>query len=115
MAWARRQVGLPYLWGGAGPGSYDCSGLVMRAWERSGVALPHSSRAQYRQVAKVPYSRLRPGDLLFYATDTGDPGTIHHVTMYAGGGLMVEAPATGLRVRVVPVRHSGEMPWAGRP
>jgi len=115
VAWARRQVGLPYLWGGDGPDSYDCSGLVMRAWERSGVALPHSSRAQYRQVAKIPYSRLRPGDLLFFATDTGDPGTIHHVAMYAGGGLMAEAPATGLRVRVVPVRHRGEMPWAGRP
>jgi cell wall-associated NlpC family hydrolase len=115
VAWAKRQVGLPYRWGGEGPGSYDCSGLTMRAWQRAGVSLPHSSRAQYAVSQKIPYSRLRPGDLLFFATNPADPRTIHHVTMYAGGGLMVEAPATGLRIRVVPVRHRGEMPWAGRP
>jgi cell wall-associated NlpC family hydrolase len=115
VAWAKRQVGLPYKWGGEGPGSYDCSGLTMRAWQRSGVSMPHSSRAQYRQARKVPHSQLRPGDLLFFATDPSDPDTIHHVSMYAGGGLMVEAPSTGLRVRVVPVRPRGAMPWAGRP
>jgi cell wall-associated NlpC family hydrolase len=87
----------------------------MRAWQRSGVSLPHSSRAQYGQSRKVSYTQLRPGDLIFYATDTSDPRTIHHVTMYAGGGLMVEAPMTGLNVRVVPMRYGGRMPWAGRP
>jgi cell wall-associated NlpC family hydrolase len=115
VAWAKRQVGLPYKWGGEGPGSYDCSGLTMRAWERSGVSLPHSSRAQYAQSRKVPYAQLRPGDLLFFATNPGNPRTIHHVTMYAGGGLMVEAPMTGKNVRVVPMRYSDRMPWAGRP
>lgn len=115
VAWAKQQVGLPYRWGGAGPGSYDCSGLTMRAWERAGVSLPHSSRYQYRTVQKISLGQMRPGDLLFYATDTGDPDTIHHVTMYAGNGLMVEAPATGLKVRVVPVRTKGRMPSAGRP
>jgi cell wall-associated NlpC family hydrolase len=87
----------------------------MRAWQRAGVSLPHSSRAQYTQSQKISHSRLRPGDLLFFATDPSNPGTIHHVTMYAGSGLMVEAPSTGLRVRVVPMRHRGAMPWAGRP
>jgi cell wall-associated NlpC family hydrolase len=115
VAWAKRQLGLPYRWGAEGPDSYDCSGLTMRAWQRAGVSLPHSSRAQYTQAQKVSYSRLRPGDLLFFATDPSNPATIHHVTMYAGRGLMVEAPSTGLRVRVVPMRQRGAMPWAGRP
>ena len=114
--WARDQIGLPYQWGGAGPGSYDCSGLTMRAWERGGVALPHSSRMQYRQVRKISYGELRPGDLIFYANDPSDPGTIHHVTLYAGGGMMIEAPATGLNVRLVPLRRGAQaMPYAGRP
>ena len=115
VAWAGRQIGLPYRWGGAGPDSYDCSGLTMRAWQRSGVRLPHSSRMQYAQVRKIPYRRMRPGDLMFWATDPASPGTIHHVALYAGGGMMVEAPATGLDVRRVPVRWRGAMPFAGRP
>ncbi len=115
MAWAKDQLGLPYEWGGDGPDSYDCSGLTMRAWQRAGVSLPHSSRLQYRTVEKIPYSSMRPGDLIFWATNTGDPGSIHHVAIYAGGGLMVEAPATGYDVRLVPVRWRHTMPMAGRP
>jgi peptidoglycan DL-endopeptidase CwlO len=115
LAWARHQIGLPYRWGGDGPGSYDCSGLVMRAWQQAGVLLPHSSRLQYRQVEKISYSRLRPGDLLFFATDPADPDTIHHVALYAGGGRMLEAPYTGADVRLAPLRRSDAMPYAGRP
>ena len=115
LAWARQKTGLPYRWGGDGPGSYDCSGLTMRAWQQAGVLLPHSSRLQYRQVQKISYSRLRPGDLVFFATDPGNPETIHHVAMYAGGGQMIEAPYTGANVRVVTLRQSDRMPYAGRP
>jgi cell wall-associated NlpC family hydrolase len=115
VAWAKQQLGLPYLWGGAGPGSYDCSGLTMRAWQHAGVALPHYAASQYDQSAKVPYGQLRPGDLIFYATDTSSPASIHHVTMYIGGGQMIEAPYTGANVRIVPVRWGQTMPWAGRP
>jgi cell wall-associated NlpC family hydrolase len=115
VAWAKHRLGLPYQWGGDGPGSYDCSGLTMRAWEQAGVPLPHSSRMQYRQVEKISYSSLRPGDLLFYATDPGDQGTIHHVSMYIGGGQMIEAPYTGADVRIVALRRTGSMPYAGRP
>jgi cell wall-associated NlpC family hydrolase len=115
VAWAKRQLGLPYAWGGAGPNSYDCSGLTMRAWQYAGVALPHYAASQYEQSEKVPYSRMRAGDLIFYASDTGNPASIHHVTMYVGGGQMIEAPYTGARVRIVSVRRNRTMPWAARP
>ena len=109
MAWAKRQLGLPYRWGGAGPNSYDCSGLTMRAWQRAGVHLPHYAASQYRLSTKVPYSAMRPGDLIFYARDTSRSSTIHHVTMFVGNGKMIEAPMTGLNVRIVPIRWNGTM------
>jgi cell wall-associated NlpC family hydrolase len=115
VGWAKSRLGLPYLWGGAGPASYDCSGLTMRAWERSGVNLPHYAASQYMLSQHVPYSAMRPGDLIFYATDTNDPATIHHVTMYIGGGTMIEAPYTGAVVQLSSIRWDGAMAWAGRP
>jgi cell wall-associated NlpC family hydrolase len=116
VSWARSRVGIPYQWGGAGPSSYDCSGLVMRAWQRVGVMLPHSSRLMYRLVEKISYSQLRPGDLIFYATNPSNEATIHHVAMYIGGGQMIEAPYTGADVRIVSLRMGdGAMPYAGRP
>ncbi len=115
VAWARQRIGLPYQWGAAGPASYDCSGLTMRAWEHAGVFLAHSSRYQYQQVRKVPVGSARVGDLLFWATDTANPDTIHHVALYVGGGMMIEAPETGMDVRLAPVRSNGLMPYAGRP
>ena len=115
VRWAIQQVGLPYQWGGAGPGRYDCSGLTMRAWQRGGVGMPHSARIQYQQVSKISYSALRPGDLVFYATDPSRPNTIHHVAMYIGGGRMIEAPYTGANVRIVGLRRGDSMPYAGRP
>jgi cell wall-associated NlpC family hydrolase len=115
VAWAKQRLGLPYQWGAAGPDSYDCSGLTMRAWEHAGVDLPHYAASQYARGAHVSYGSMRPGDLIFYATDTGSPSSIHHVSMYVGGGLMIEAPYTGADVRIVPIRWNQAMPWAGRP
>ncbi|MFZ5870455.1 MAG: NlpC/P60 family protein [Actinomycetota bacterium] len=66
-------------------------------------------------MSKVPYSQLRPGDLIFYATDTSDPSTIWHVAIYAGDGMMIEAARAGVPVRKAPVRWSNAMPSAGRP
>jgi cell wall-associated NlpC family hydrolase len=108
VAEARRHLGKPYRWGGAGPSSFDCSGLTMVAWRAAGVSLPHSSRMQYSVTARVAVSALQPGDLVFY----GSP--IHHVGMYVGGGQMIEAPRTGLNVRYASIYRSG-LVGAGRP
>jgi cell wall-associated NlpC family hydrolase len=105
---ALSQVGKPYQWGGAGPNSYDCSGLTMWAWAHAGVYLPHSAAMQYSVTSHVSSSALQPGDLLFF----GSP--IHHVAMYVGGGRMVEAPYTGASVRVVSASRS-DFVGAGRP
>jgi cell wall-associated NlpC family hydrolase len=72
----------------------------MRAWERGGVSLPHYSVAQYEQGRKVAISDLRRGDLVFFGSDPGNPGSIYHVGLYIGGGQMIEAPYTGEDVRV---------------
>jgi cell wall-associated NlpC family hydrolase len=100
VAFARSQLGKPYVWGASGPSSYDCSGLVMTAYRSAGVRLPRVSRAQWGAGPRVGLGSLAPGDLVFFATDTGDPSTIHHVGMYVGGGAMVEAPYSGARVRI---------------
>ena len=101
------QVGKPYRWGATGPGSFDCSGLVRWAYARAGVALPRTSREQWWAGAPVGPGELRPGDLVFWATDPSNPATIHHVGVYVGQGLMVHAPHTGALVRVDPMRSPG--------
>jgi cell wall-associated NlpC family hydrolase len=90
---ARRQIGKPYRYGGAGPDSFDCSGLTSWAWRAGGRSLPHSSRAQYSSLPHVPPSSAQPGDLFFF----GSP--VHHVGIYIGGGQMIEAPHSGTNVR----------------
>ncbi len=97
---AESQIGKPYQWGGAGPDSYDCSGLVMWAYDQVGVHLDHWTGDQWNEGAHVSRSDLRPGDLVFFAYNTSDPATIHHVGMYIGNGEMVEAPYTGANVRI---------------
>ena len=108
VAAAMSQVGTPSVWGGSQPGGFDCSGLMMWAWGRAGVGLPHFSGAQMGSTAPVPFNAMQPGDLLFYG-----PGGSQHVAMYIGGGQMVEATHTGDFVRVDPVR--GGFVGIGRP
>ena len=98
--WALSQIGRPYRWGGAGPYAYDCSGLTMGAWAQAGVFLLHYTGYQWAEGVHVPLDDLKRGDLLFYATDNSDPVTIHHVGIYIGGGDMVDAPYTGVDVRI---------------
>ena len=105
---ALSKVGAPYAWGASGPDSFDCSGLTMWAWGQAGVSLPHNSGMQYSATPRVAQSDLQPGDLLFF----GSP--IHHVGMYIGNGQMVEAPYTGLSVRVTAAFRSDYV-GAGRP
>jgi peptidoglycan DL-endopeptidase CwlO len=101
------QLGKPYRWGATGPEQFDCSGLTSWAYLQAGVALPRTSRAQWSAGSHVLTAALLPGDLVFFGADTRDPGSIHHVGMYVGQGLMVNAPYTGAQVRVEPVRSRG--------
>jgi cell wall-associated NlpC family hydrolase len=97
VEFALAQVGKPYVWGAAGPSSYDCSGLTMASWAHAGVSLPHSAADQYNYGTHVPISALLPGDLIFFYQPIG------HVTIYIGNGLMVSAPTEGENVSVVPL------------
>jgi cell wall-associated NlpC family hydrolase len=113
--WALTQLGRPYQWGAAGPGSYDCSGLAMEAWARAGVRLLHWTGYPWVSGPHVPLAGLRPGDLVFYAFNIADPATIHHVGIYIGRGLMVDAPYTGSFVRIDSVYAFPGLVGATRP
>jgi cell wall-associated NlpC family hydrolase len=101
---AKAQIGKPYVYGASGPRAFDCSGLTMAAWAVAGVSMPHSSSQQYYDFPKIKESDLQPGDLLIYY------GTLHHVAIYVGGGMMIHAPNTGSLVQYGTVH---EMPLAG--
>lgn len=111
IAYAQAQLGKPYLWGGEGPDSFDCSGLTMRAWQAGGRNLIHFTGSQWQQTPRVPISDLQPGDLVFFG---GSPATIHHVGLYVGDGRMIEAPRTGLNVRYSSIYRSSLLPYGGR-
>jgi cell wall-associated NlpC family hydrolase len=113
--WALSQIGKPYQWGGAGPDTYDCSGLTMDAWARAGVRLLHWTGFQWPSGPHIPIDQLRRGDLLFFATNTSDPSTIHHVGIYIGNGEMVDAPYTGVDVRIDSIYQPGGLIGATRP
>jgi cell wall-associated NlpC family hydrolase len=94
-----------YVWGAAGPTTFDCSGLVLWAYNKGGISLPHSSRIQYTYGKSVAYGQWQVGDLLFFGSSAA---TIHHVAMYVGNGDIVQAPQTGVPVQVVPVSGGGK-------
>lgn len=93
---AKRQVGVPYRYGGTGARGFDCSGLVQYAWSKAGVRLPRTTSEQWRRTSPVQANDLRTGDLLFFRID----GRISHVGLYLGGGRFVHAPSTGRTVAV---------------
>jgi peptidoglycan DL-endopeptidase CwlO len=106
--------GRPYVWGAAGPASFDCSGLVQWAYAQAGVSMPRVAADQARTGPAVPVSQLVPGDLLFYHTDPTDPGYISHVAIYLGNGWMIQAPQPGMDVQVVPVSFGSQFAGAIR-
>ncbi|WP_121252466.1 C40 family peptidase [Nocardioides ferulae] len=104
IGYAMAQVGDAYVYGAAGPSAFDCSGLTMMAWAQAGVALPHSSSAQYGSGPHIAASALQPGDLVFYYSP------ISHVGMYIGNGMIVHAANPGTGVVVSPLYS---MPYVG--
>ena len=114
IAYAQAQLGKPYLWGGTGPGAFDCSGLVMDAYQAAGVDIARTSQAQWATERHV--SSPRPGDLVFYPGADGTWTAPGHVALVVGGGQMIEAYATGYPVREVPIRPGMvgySQPWGG--
>lgn len=128
--WAYNEIGVPYSWGGgtndgpsegfaqgAGTVGFDCSGLTMFVYHKAGIQLDHYTGSQWDQGKRISNrADLLPGDLVYFAYDTNDPSTIHHVALYIGNGKMIEAPHTGAVVRVSSMYDSGYIgatrPWA---
>ena len=100
VAFAYAQLGKPYQWGATGPGSYDCSGLVMAAWASAGVTIPRDTYEQWAALPHIPVSQMQPGDLIIYDGEG-------HVAMYVGDGYIIDAPHTGLDVERIPY----DTPW----
>jgi peptidoglycan DL-endopeptidase CwlO len=111
---AMSRKGLPYVWGAAGPGSFDCSGLVQWSFAQAGIVMPRVAADQALSGPAVPVSQLAPGDLLFYHTDPTAPGYISHVAIYLGNGWMIQAPEPGMDVEVVPAAFGSEFAGAVR-
>ncbi len=99
ISYAMAHLGDPYVWGGNGPHSWDCSGLVQQAYRRAGISLPRVADDQYRASKKISRGDLRRGDLVFWSSN-GSVSGIHHVAIYLGGGQYLEAPRPGKTVRI---------------
>ena len=98
IAYARAQIGKPYIFATAGPDTFDCSGLTMMAWRQAGVSMAHFSGAQFNQFPHISISQLQPGDLVFKG-----PGGADHVALYIGGGMQIAATHTGSYVLLQPL------------
>lgn len=102
LAFARSQVGKPYVWGATGPDSYDCSGLTQAAWKAAGVDIPRVTYDQVNAGTTVSVSNAQPGDLVFFYDD------VTHVGLYIGNGKMIHAPKPGTYVREESIFYDGE-------
>ena len=106
---ALSKIGAPYVYGTAGPDTFDCSGFTSWAWAQAGVSLSHSSRVQATQGTRVSVSQLQPGDILFYDSP------VSHVAMYIGDGMVVHASNPSTDVTTAPMYQAGgsAKPFAG--
>ncbi|MCC9307614.1 C40 family peptidase [Kitasatospora sp. RB6PN24] len=114
VAFAKARLGLPYLWGGEGPGGYDCSGLTKIAWQQGGRRLTHFAADQYAESTPVTYHQLRPGDLVFWS-HTGKAADIYHVAIYLGDDQVIMAPHPGGRIEQTSVWVMGGPSFFARP
>jgi len=116
ISYAEQQLGKPYQWGGTGPDAFDCSGLVMMAYRAAGIAIPRTSQQQWSWGPRISASQVQPGDLVFFAGSDGTPTSPGHVGLVIGGGLMIEAYATGFPIRIAPYGDRDPVgftrPWA---
>lgn len=102
LAFARSQIGKPYVWGATGPDSYDCSGLTQGAWKAAGVDIPRVTYDQVNAGTTVSLANAQPGDLVFFYDD------VTHVGIYIGNGMMIHAPKPGAYVREESIYYDGE-------
>jgi cell wall-associated NlpC family hydrolase len=100
VSYAEEQLGKPYVWGATGPDAFDCSGLVMMAYQSAGVDIARTSQAQWTTLPHVPASKVEAGDLVFFAGSDGTPAAPGHVGLVIGKNLMIEAYATGTPIRI---------------
>lgn len=118
LAFARAQLGVPYVWGGDGPadgGGFDCSGLSQAAYRAAGIAIPRTAQAQYDFGPRVPPGQaLQPGDLVFFGPEeeAGEWMAVGHVGIYIGNGEMIDATQPGSDVQIDPVQQSNP-PYVG--
>jgi cell wall-associated NlpC family hydrolase len=96
---ATQYIGTPYVYGGAQPGGFDCSGLTQYVYGQLGKYLPRSAEQQYEYVQKIPQSWVQKGDLIFF----GSPGAVYHVGIYVGNGMIEHAPTPGQVVSIIPI------------
>ncbi len=99
IAYAKAQIGKPYLWGATGPDAFDCSGLTMTAYRAAGITIPRTSQQQWAYGPQVPASQVQPGDLVFFAGSDGTMTAPGHVGIVTGAGTMIDAPYKGQAVR----------------
>jgi len=115
IAFAREQLGKPYLWGGTGPDAFDCSGLVMMAYRAAGISIPRTSQQQWAWGPQIPASQVRPGDLVFFAGSDGTTASPGHVGLVIGKHTMIEAYATGFPIRISSFGTPGAAAGDGNP
>lgn len=116
IAYAKEQLGDPYVWGAEGPHTFDCSGLTQQAWAAAGVQIPRVAQNQYYSGgAKLPINQAQPGDLVFWGNGR-NPDSVHHVAIYLGDGKVLHAPQKGETVEITKLWDGGELlPTAVRP
>ena len=121
FAFAKAQLGEPYVLGGMGPNVWDCSGITKASYAAAGIYIgTHSATNQFRTMAAakklIPLNQLQPGDLMWYTKEPGNfDGDKYHVVINVGNGMMLEAPQAGRPVRIVPIRWGEMFKYAGRP